>query len=102
MVEFVVTTLEDETDENTTLSLREAVELANAQAGADSITFDPSLNGVLRLTQGTIDVSDDIVIDGAGAITISGDVNGDDVLDADGWRMGPTIRSAMTMSLHSI
>lgn len=42
MADFVVTTLKDETSDDTTLSLREAAELANAQAGTDSITLPPA------------------------------------------------------------
>lgn len=84
MVEFVVSTLVDETVEDDSLSLREAAALANAQEGADQITFAPDLSGVLRLTQGAIELTDDLTISGGGLITITGDANGDDVLDADG------------------
>ena len=84
MADFVVTSLDDSSSDDLVLTLREAVELANAQAGADSITFDPGLSGVLRLTQGALAISDDVTIDGAGQITITGDANGDDALDAGG------------------
>ena len=44
------------------LSLREAVDLANANQGDDTIAFDPSVftggnNSLIRLTQGTVEVS---------------------------------------------
>jgi len=94
MAEFIVTILDDEDDGDRSasdLSLREAVALANATPGTDRITFDPALaGGTLRLTQGEIAITDSLVIDGdldddaAPDIRITGDANGDDVLDADG------------------
>src|SRR4029078_9050198 len=39
------------------LSLREAISLANANPGTDSITFAPSLSGTITLTQGSLDVT---------------------------------------------
>ena len=39
MAEYIVDTVEDETDDNGRLSLREAVALANANPGADRIVF---------------------------------------------------------------
>jgi len=77
----IVTTLDDvvsSTDGET--SLREAVAFANAQVGADTITFDASITGgLLRLTQGEIEITDAVTIDGRSVITITGDANGDDV-----------------------
>ena len=72
-------------------SLREAVARANDSPGTDRITFDPGLSGAtLRLAQGEIVITDSLVIDGdldddaAPDIRITGDADGDDVLDADG------------------
>ena len=68
------------------LSLREAIELANDGAGADTITFDGSVftggtASVLRLTQGELVVSDSLTLDGSTGtdIVISGDSAGNDV-----------------------
>ncbi|WP_166829829.1 beta strand repeat-containing protein [Thalassoroseus pseudoceratinae] len=103
LTQFVVTTLDDEDDfgmgaatdvdgaggEND-LSLREAIRLANetvAGAGGagvgddqgeldgDTIVFDPSLaGGTITLMLGTLDISDDVTIDGEmNNITIDGD-----------------------------
>ena len=89
MTDFVVTTLDDELLEDDSLSLREAVALANASAGADRISFAPELAGQIRLIQGAIDITDDLTIEGAGKITITGDADGDDLLDVDGLSDGP-------------
>ena len=64
------------------LSLREALELANANPGTDTVSFDGSLaNDVVRLTLGQLLVTDAVVIDGAAlGITITADARGDDVL----------------------
>ncbi len=55
------------------LSLREAVTLANAGAGADTITFAAALSGTITLTGGVLALSNDVSIDG--------DVNGDHKAD---------------------
>jgi len=76
MANYVVTTLDDETDANGTLSLREAVALANANNEEDTITFLSGLEGgTLRLTQGPIRISDHNI----NKITIDGDANDDGV-----------------------
>src|SRR5262249_19297510 len=50
------------------LSLREAVALANANPGPDTITFAAALSGVpIRLTLGEILITDDVTIQGLGA-----------------------------------
>ena len=87
---FVVSTLDDELDFNavldltTDLSLREAIELANANFGPDEIQFADSLflehsivdggiesngdgTGEILLRMGDLAISDDITIDGPGA-----------------------------------
>ncbi|MEM6383942.1 MAG: calcium-binding protein [Pseudomonadota bacterium] len=84
---FIVTTLDDELDTVAPdatvelmggagdLSLREAVFLANQQFGtADTIVFDPALAGqTITLTDGELAIY--------GAVTIDGDVDGDDTPD---------------------
>lgn len=65
-----VTTADDENDptfDPDDLSLREAITLANAYPGLDSITFASSLDGVpLLLTLGELTISDTVRINGAG------------------------------------
>jgi hypothetical protein len=92
MTDFVVTTLTDELDPELSveapggsgLSLREAIALAEANAGADVIRFDAALaGGVIRL-DGTLDGA--ATVQGRGLfinqqLTIIGDVEGDG--DAD-------------------
>ena len=75
---LVVTTLDDVVDATDgLLSLREAVTLANASAGLDTITFaDDLLGGTIRLDLGNLQITDDLVIDGdrldrgAGGLTL--------------------------------
>ena len=68
MANYVVDSLADETDGNISaghMSLREAVALANATAGADTITFAEALAGqTITLTLGAIGLSQDVTIDG--------------------------------------
>ena len=54
-------------------SLRDAVAQAEANPGADTITFQPLLNGTITLTTGDLAITDPVTISGSGAtITISG------------------------------
>ena len=81
---FEVTTLADVVDANDgVLSLREAIDFANANPGLDRITFAPSLRGgTIRLDSATElgdqTISDDVLLSGdmrnsgAAAITIDG------------------------------
>ncbi len=99
MATFVVSTLVDENDNGvsietidlgfgittevpviTDISLREAVTMANAEPGQDTIIFESGLQGVIRLTDasGEIVITEDLVIDGGGLITVSGDGANDD------------------------
>ena len=98
MATYTVTTVLDELDIGTTfeelstggLSLRDAVDLANASAGADIITFDGTVftgdsASLIRLTMGEIEITDAVTIDGSTAtgVTITGDAAGDDLCGDD-------------------
>ncbi|HEX2642246.1 MAG TPA: IPTL-CTERM sorting domain-containing protein [Thermoanaerobaculia bacterium] len=52
-------------------SLRQAIEDANGAAGADTITFDPGLNGAITLTSGQLSITDSVDIQGPGAATLA-------------------------------
>ncbi|MCP4022076.1 MAG: tandem-95 repeat protein, partial [Desulfobacteraceae bacterium] len=72
----------DSADDNTTggdgyTTLREAIyEAENTYAGADTITFDAALAGkTITLQHGELKIT------GTDAVTIDGDINGDDVYD---------------------
>ena len=83
MANITVTTLNDELDANPAdngLSLREAIQIANQSAGADTISFADGLTGTARLTSGELQVTDQLSIDGGGKVTISGDSQGNDAL----------------------
>ncbi|MCR9206818.1 MAG: Ig-like domain-containing protein [bacterium] len=75
---LIVDTLTDESDGDFSpgdLSLREAIELANFKAGADTIEFASALSGgTITLTVDQLEVTDDLTITGLGSssITISG------------------------------
>lgn len=59
------------------LSLREAVNAANHRTGADTITFDPSLNGGTITLGGTeLDLTDEVTINGLGADQLTIDADG--------------------------
>jgi len=87
---LIVTTTDDVVDEFDNLtSLREAIAVANNQAGVDTITFasdagDAFANGgLIRLTQGELLATEALNIDASGVtggdLVITGDANGDDV-----------------------
>ena len=68
------------------LTLREAIFLANGNAGQDSISFNPLVftggsDNVIRLTQGELAISDGLTIDGTsvGGVVITGDAGNDDI-----------------------
>lgn len=67
---FNVTNLDD----NGAGSLRQAIEDANAAAGADTITFQAGLTGTITLTTGQLEITDSVDIQGPGAaaLTVSG------------------------------
>ena len=59
------------------LSLREAIELANAFPGADTITFDAALaSDTIPLTLGMLTISDDLTVTGPGADLLTIDAGG--------------------------
>lgn len=68
---FQVSTAVDENDGNISggnLSLREAIGLANGNAGGDTITFAPELDGQpILLTQGQLEIGESVAIQGNGA-----------------------------------
>ena len=58
-------------------TLREAINAANGNAGADTITFAANVVGTINLTNGTLNVSDGVEVRGPGAdkLTIKGVLN---------------------------
>ena len=57
-------------------TLRDAIAFADTNPGEDEITFDGGVTGVITLTEGELDVNDDVVITGPGSATLA--VSGDD------------------------
>ncbi len=88
---YTVNTLDDHDDGHCTTgdcTLREAINAARDSCwdAVDTIEFDPSLSGTIRLkpSLGPLpDLTCPMVIDGDGRITISGDYDGDGVADVD-------------------
>ena len=85
MTTYVVNTLADENDGIATggVSLRDAINAANANPGGDRIVFADGLSGTITLTQmnGELAITDalsingDANVDGVADITVSGDTN---------------------------
>jgi hypothetical protein len=77
---YVVDSAED--DGSGGLTLREAVELANATVGVpDTITFDPGLAGsTITLTNGRVGISDDLTITGLGQTALTLTTTAGDIL----------------------
>jgi hypothetical protein len=73
---FLVTTLQDPGRQSGYLSLREAVNLANALPGDNTVSFDPTRDGgAVILTAGQLELSGTggvEVVDGAGRFTLDG------------------------------
>lgn len=68
LTNFLVTTANDDSSTDTGLSLREAIDSANNNTGADTITFSSDLAGQrLLLTQGQLTITDPLTITGLGA-----------------------------------
>ncbi|UOM33526.1 LamG-like jellyroll fold domain-containing protein [Acuticoccus sp. I52.16.1] len=81
---IVVDTLRDRVADDGVTSLREAVALANAAEGADTIVFDAALaGGTMALRNGTLDLTDDVAIAGA-QVTIDANRTGRIFAIADG------------------
>jgi LPXTG-motif cell wall-anchored protein len=56
-------------------SLRDAIDQANLNPGADTIVFDASVTGTIFLTEGPLDIQDSVTIVGPGAALLSVDAN---------------------------
>ena len=63
------------TDDSGTGSLRDAIEQANANAGADSISFDAALAGETIVLSDELWISDDLTLTGLGADLLTLDAN---------------------------
>ena len=73
-VTLVVDTLVDEADGDYgpgDLSLREAIGLANAAAGADEIVFAAGLSGTILLTEGQLEITESVTVTGPGALQLT-------------------------------
>src|SRR5690242_4565019 len=57
-------------------SLRDAIQQANATAGADTIVFQQNLAGTVTLTAGELTISDSTTIAGPGPARVTIDANG--------------------------
>jgi hypothetical protein len=78
---FVVTTLQDKDDQSTdpgicqgAVSLRDVIDQLNTGSTPQTITFAPGLTGTITLTQGELQITNSMTIDGPGAklLSISG------------------------------
>ncbi len=65
------------TDDSGAGSLRDAIEQANANAGADTITFDASLAGQSIVLSTELQITDDLTVTGLGSDLLTLDGNGD-------------------------
>ena len=70
-------------------SLRQAIFDANASLGEEAIEFQADsftggANNLIRLTDGELEITDSLIIDGSGVggVTITGDADGNDIVDA--------------------
>lgn len=74
---YVVNTLSDVTNpDDNLLTLREAIDQANNNPGADAVTFAPGLTGSIDLNEGQLDVADDLAITGPGSKRLAVSGNG--------------------------
>src|SRR6185503_1257244 len=75
-VEYVVNLTTDGTDGacDSDCTLREAIEEANANAGADTITFSADVTAPIVLTSALPTISEELTIDGSGqSVAVDGD-----------------------------
>ena len=77
---YTVTKLADTNDGtcDADCSLREAIAAAQANAGADTITFAPAVTGTITLSQGQLSVDSNLTIQGPGADVLA--ISGNDAL----------------------
>jgi hypothetical protein len=71
---FAATYTVGNTNDNGSSSLRDAIAQANANPGADTITFASNVSGTITLTSGSLHIYDSVDIQGpgAGTLTIAG------------------------------
>ena len=65
-------------------SLRDAIAQANANPGADIVTFNSNITGTISLTTGTLQITDDLDIQGPGASVLTVDGSGIATVTAQG------------------
>lgn len=97
---FTVDTTDDVVDDTDGVtSLREAIEAANNNAGADEITFDSSLDGqVITLTDGALEITEALSIVGNGVNdTIIDGNNTDSIFKVSAWDDISLSLSGMTL-----
>ncbi len=73
---MMVTTLDDGPVDTVPGSLRQAIHDANAAPTADTIEFGTGLTGAILLTEGQLEITDDLTIDGPGSANLSIDAGG--------------------------
>ena len=87
-------------------SLRDAINTANTNAGADEIVFDPSVTGLIRLTTGqlTISANEDLTITGPGrdVLSISGDANDNGADGSDSRIFNITVPPGPTVAISGL
>ncbi|TWU24578.1 choice-of-anchor Q domain-containing protein [Bythopirellula polymerisocia] len=90
---FIVSTLEDEQTNNGFVSLREAIASANTTAGAQEITFDPSLTSggaaTINIASQLPTITEALTITGPGAnlLSIDAGLGGDGLKNGNGYRI---------------
>jgi hypothetical protein len=74
--DLIVTTLADADVRSGDLSLRQAINVERTLGASETITFDPGLNGTIKLGQGQLFLDNSITIDGPGADILAIDARG--------------------------